>query len=282
MATNKHHSPKNNPLPRRARWSLLRGLPQAKPGGPRVPSPEPEPEPDARGGRASPISPPRPRRGLVPARGRAAATRRSPQPDFPQPRPRRPRSRPTHCTSAEATRPGDAGGPRARARGRESPRPAAAAAAAEGTTEPEPGVAAPAARRGRRLLSRVAAPRTRTPPIGGAGRRPGSRIATGTLGAAGAAWSGGLCSSPEAPPPSRSYPRPNFLPCILYSIFMSDFLQHKVKLFQWISFFIIESHSLKGTCLKPKGSNFWERITGYQPRRVEEVCSKLIALVRYL
>lgn len=146
----------------------------------------------------------------MPARGRAAATRRSPQPDFPQPWPRRPRSRPTHCASAEATRPGDAGGPRARAQGRASPRPAAAAAAAaaERTTEPAPGVAAPAARRGRRLLSRVAAPRARTPPIGGAGRRPGSRTSVGTLGAAGSAWSGGLCSSPVAPPPARSYPRP--------------------------------------------------------------------------
>lgn len=209
MAANKHHSPKNNPMPRRARWSPLRGRPQAKPGRPRAASPEPQPEPEARGGRASPISPPRPRRGLVPARGRAAATRRSPQPDFPQPRPRRPRSRPTHCASAEATGPGVAGGPRARARGRVSPRPAAAAAAAaEGTTEPAPRVAAPAARRGRRLLSRVAAPRARTPPIGGAERWPGSRAAAGTLGAAGSAWSGGLCSSPEAPPPTRSYPRP--------------------------------------------------------------------------
>lgn len=188
MEGNKHHSPKHNPLPRRVRGSPHRGRPQAKPRRPRAQSPEPEPEPEARCGRASPISPPRPRRGLVPARGRAAATRRSPQPDFPQPWPRRPRSRPTHCASAEATRPGDAGGPRARAQGRASPRPAAAAAAAaERTTEPAPGVAAPAARRGRRLLSRVAALRMRTPPIGVAGRRPESRTAVGTLGAAGSA-----------------------------------------------------------------------------------------------
>jgi hypothetical protein len=216
VAANKHHSPKHQPF---APQSPLVPTPRSPASQAR---PATRTEPRTRAGAQSPRRPRVPDfPAQAPPRARASPGTRGRHPPFSSARlpaapARRPRSRPTHCTSAEATRPGDAGGPRARARGRASPRPAAAAAAvaaaaaaaAEGTSEPEPGVAAPAARRGRRLLSRVAAPRTRTPPIGGAGRRPGSRIAAGTLGAAGAAWSGGLCSSPEAPPPSRSYPRP--------------------------------------------------------------------------
>lgn len=145
---------------------------------------------------------------------------------LPSPRPPSPGPAPTHCAAAAgaaAARPGDAGGRRAGARGRASLRPAAAAAVAERTTEPAPGVAAPAARRGRRLPSRAAAPRARAPPNGGAGGRPEGQEAGGAQ--RGAAWaerSGRLRRSPEGPPP-RLRPRPQFginpapgsFPCVL-------------------------------------------------------------------
>lgn len=124
---------------------------------------------------------------------------------LPSPRPPSPGPAPTHCGVAAAARPGDAGCRRAGARGRASLRPAAATAAAERTTEPAPGVAAPAARRGRRLPNRAAAPRVRAPPNGGSSGRPEGQEAEGAqLGAAWAEWSGWLRRSPEGPPRSRS------------------------------------------------------------------------------
>lgn len=115
-------------------------------------------------------APPPPGFPSTPLPGRSARSSARAQP-LPSPGPPRRGPAPTHCAAAAvAAGPGDAGGRRARARGRASPRPvAAAAAAAEGTTEPAPGVAAPAARSGRRLSSGDTAPQARAPPNGVAG-----------------------------------------------------------------------------------------------------------------
>ncbi|XP_065741971.1 putative HTLV-1-related endogenous sequence [Phocoena phocoena] len=173
----------------------------APPGLPTVPSVRPRRRPDS----------PQPRSPGCSARVSASARPFRARPPSRGPAPT------THCAvAAVVAGPGDAGGRRTRTRGRVSPRPAAAAvaaaAAAEGTTEPAPGVAAPAARRGRRLTSRDAAPRAQTPPNGGVGWWPEGRAARTTQ--SGVAWaprSDRLRSSPEAPPRSPA-PTPQSSP----------------------------------------------------------------------
>ena len=183
------------PRPAPGRSQPAAGLCQprsAPPGLPTVPSVRPRRRPDS----PQPRSPGRSARASASARpSRAGPPRRGPAPT-------------THCAAAAVVAgPGDAGGRRTRARGRVSPRPAATVAAAEGTTDPAPGVAAPAARRGRRLPSRNAAPRAQTPPNGGVGWWPEGQAARATQ--SGVAWaprSDRLRSSPEAPPrrPNRA------------------------------------------------------------------------------